>query len=45
MNLSGLVATISTADEEIVITKNGRPAAVVMSPDEYKSRKETIYIT
>src|SRR3989442_12025312 len=29
------------ADEEILITRHGRPAAVLVSPDEYESRRET----
>jgi len=44
MKLSGLIETVSTTDEEIVITKNGRPAAVLVSPDEFESWKETVYI-
>lgn len=28
-------------DEEIVITRNGRPAAVLVSPEEYESWTET----
>jgi len=44
MKLSGLVEAVSTTDEEIVITKNGRPAAVLVSPDEFESWKETVYI-
>jgi antitoxin YefM len=39
--LSGLVDEVDRRDEEIVITKNGRPAAVLVSPDEYDSWKET----
>ncbi len=39
--LSGLVDEVSTRDEEVVITRNGRPAAVLVSPDEYESWKET----
>jgi prevent-host-death family protein len=39
--LSGLVKRLRTRDEEIVITKNGRPAAVLVSPDEFDSWKET----
>ncbi|MDC4204332.1 MAG: type II toxin-antitoxin system Phd/YefM family antitoxin [Candidatus Manganitrophus sp.] len=42
--LSGLVASVSETDEEIVITKNGRPAAVLVSPDEFESWKETMAI-
>ena len=41
MKLSKLVDKVSTTDEEIVITKNGRPAAVLISPDEFEGWKET----
>jgi antitoxin YefM len=44
MKLSGLVEAVSTADEEIVITKNGSPAAVMISPDEFESLKETLAV-
>jgi len=44
MKLSGLIETVNTTDEEIVITKNGRPAAVLVSPDEFDSWKETIAV-
>ena len=44
MKLSGLIETINATDEEIVITKNGRPAAVLVSPEEFESLKETIAI-
>ncbi|MDL1980355.1 MAG: type II toxin-antitoxin system Phd/YefM family antitoxin [Deltaproteobacteria bacterium] len=44
MKLSKLVETVSTTDEEIVITKNGRSAAVLVSPDEFDSWKETIAV-
>ena len=39
--LSSLVEDVERRDEEIVITKNGRPAAVLVSADEYESWKET----
>ncbi len=42
--LSGLVEDVERRDEEIVITRNGRPAAVLVSPDEYESWKETLAI-
>ena len=42
--LSGLVEDVERRDEEIVITRNGRPAAVLVSPDEYDSWKETLAI-
>jgi len=41
MKLSKLIDTVGTTDEEIVITKNGRPAAVLVSPDEFEGWKET----
>ena len=41
MKLSGLVQGVIDTDEEIVITKNGSPAAVLISPDEFESLKET----
>lgn len=39
--LSGLVEQVERRDEEVVITRNGRPAAVLVSPEEYESWKET----
>ncbi len=44
MKLSGLIDTVNAADEEIMITKNGRPAAVLVSPEEFESLKETIAV-
>ena len=44
MKLSGLVDRVNTTDEEIVITKNGRPAAILVSPDEFDGWKETLLI-
>ena len=44
MKLSGLVEEVKTTDEEVVITKNGSPAAVLISPDEFESLKETIAV-
>jgi prevent-host-death family protein len=44
MKLSGLVETVKATDEEVVITKNGSPAAVLISPDEFESLKETIAV-
>ncbi len=41
MKLSSLVEAVSSTDEEVVITKNGSPAAVLVSPDEFESLKET----
>lgn len=39
--LSRLVDRVAETDEEILITRNGRPAAILISPDEYESWKET----
>jgi antitoxin YefM len=44
MKLSGLIDTVNATDEEVMITKNGRPAAVLVSPDEFESLKETIAV-
>lgn len=44
MKLSELVDKVQHADEEVVITRNGRPAAVLISPDELESMRETIEI-
>ena len=44
MKLSALVDLVKSTDEEVVVTKNGRPAAVIISPDEFESWKETIAV-
>ncbi len=44
MKLSGLIDTVNATDEEVIITKNGRPAAVLVSPEEFESLKETVAI-
>jgi antitoxin YefM len=41
MKLSALVDSVSSTDEEVTITKNGRPVAVLVSPDEFEGWKET----
>ncbi len=41
MKLSGLVDAVYSTDEEVVITKNGSPVAVLVSPDEFDGWKET----
>jgi antitoxin YefM len=42
--LSGLVNEIAATDEEVIITKNGRPAAVLVSPEEYEGWQETLAV-
>jgi len=44
MKLSKLVDNVSSTDEEIVITKNGYPAAVLISADEFEGWKETLSV-
>jgi prevent-host-death family protein len=42
--LSELIDRVESTDEEITITRNGRAAAVLVSPDEFESWKETLAI-
>ncbi len=44
MKLSSLVDAVYKTDQEVVITKNGAPAAVLISPDEFERWKETVAI-
>jgi prevent-host-death family protein len=44
MKLSALVDSIGVTDEEVVITKNGRPVAVLVSPDEFEGWRETLAV-
>ena len=44
MKLSELIEKVQSTDVEVVITKNGRPAAVLVSPDEFEGWRETIAI-
>ena len=44
MKLSGLIELVKATDEEVVITKNGPPAAVLVSPEEFEGWKETIAV-
>ena len=40
-HLSSLVDEVEGRDEEVVITRNGRAAAVLVSPSDLESLKET----
>jgi antitoxin YefM len=40
--LPELVAGVQEREEEVVVTKNGRPAAVLINVDEYARLKETL---
>ena len=44
MKLSALVDSVNTTDQEITITKNGRPVAVLVSPGEFEGWRETLVI-
>jgi antitoxin YefM len=44
MKLSGLVEADRSTDEEIMITKNGAPAAALVSPDEWENLQETLIV-
>ena len=44
MKLSALVDSVNASEQEVIITKNGRPVAVLISPDEFESWRETIEI-
>jgi len=44
MKLSEIIERVHSTDTEVVITKNGRPAAVLISPDEFEGWRETIAI-
>ena len=42
--LSRLIDEIDKRDEEVTITRNGKVAAVMISPDQFDSWKETLAI-
>jgi antitoxin YefM len=44
MKLSALIDSLGVTDEEVIITKNGRPAAVLVSPEEFESWRETLIV-
>lgn len=41
---SELVADVESTHERVVVTKHGRPAAVLISPDDLESLEETLDI-
>ena len=42
--LSELVNVVEQREEEITITRNGKPVAVLISADAYEAWKETLHI-
>ena len=41
IKLSAIIAGVVRRADEVIITRNGKPAAVLISADEYDSWKET----
>ena len=41
-NLSSIVERVEGTHERVTITRNGRPAAVVISPDDLEALEETL---
>ncbi len=42
--LNRLVDDVSRRDEQVTITKNGKPAAVIVSPEYFEGWQETVEI-
>ena len=42
--LSGLVEQVLALEEQVMITRNGHPAAVLVSAEEFERWKETIEV-
>jgi prevent-host-death family protein len=43
-HLPALVAGVAEREEEIIVTRKGRPAAVIVNVAEYESMRETLEI-
>ncbi len=44
MTLAELIAGLESGDEEAIITRNGRPAAVLVTTEAYEALRETLAI-
>lgn len=42
-HLSDIVASAESTHERVTVTKNGRPAVVIVSVEDYESLEETLY--
>ncbi|HAO20671.1 MAG TPA: type II toxin-antitoxin system Phd/YefM family antitoxin [Desulfobacteraceae bacterium] len=42
--LGRIIESLCLTDEEVMITKNGRSAAILISPNEFESWRETVAI-
>ena len=43
-NLSEIIDSVVTTGEEWIVTKHGKPVAVILSVDEYESLIETVNV-
>lgn len=43
-HLSAIVGSVRSTHERVVITRNGEPAAVLVSPDDLASLEETVAV-
>ena len=41
-HLSEIVDQVESAHDRVILTRNGRPAAVILSPDDLESLEETL---
>ena len=44
MKLGELIAGLAAGEEEVVITRYGRPAAILIAPEAYEALQETLSI-
>jgi prevent-host-death family protein len=44
LSLSEIVDGVESRHDRVVLTRNGRPAAVIISPDDLESLEETVEI-
>jgi antitoxin YefM len=42
--LPELIAGVDERDDEVIVTKNGRPAAIIVNIREYESLRETLEV-
>lgn len=42
-SFSALIAEVETFDEHVMITKNGKPTAVIISADEWEAIEDTAF--
>jgi antitoxin YefM len=42
--LPELIAGVDECDDEVIVTKNGRPAAIIVNTRQYESLRETLHV-